>query len=42
VIMTVSDSTIVRFHQDRPGKNWLHDDLDRYEDEAVLRLRIAG
>lgn len=42
VFMTVTDSTIVRFHQDRPGKisRW-DDDLDRSERGAVLQLRIG-
>jgi len=40
VVMAIGDSTLVRFHRDRPGQGWLADDLEGYETEAVLRLRI--
>ena len=36
IVFTVGDSCVVRFHTDRPDSPWLADDIEGYEDTAVL------
>ena len=41
IIVTASDSYIVRFHNVRDGhKSWLADDLELHGDEGVMIVRV--
>ena len=42
VILTVTDSCIVRFHKQRAGESWLQHDLESYGDEAVLAISVPA
>lgn len=41
IIVSVSnDGCTVRFHEIRPGENWLADDIDQYAEEAILVIQV--
>ena len=40
IIVAVSDSCIVRFHMLRVGESWVAPDLETYENEAVMVVRV--
>lgn len=35
-----SEDVVIRFHKNRPGEQWLSDDLDQYSEEALMVLTI--
>ena len=42
VIASIGDSATVRFHENRKAQKWLDDNLERYENEAVLVLHVTA
>ena len=42
IILSVADGgCTVRFHKCRPGEVWLSENLDSYEHEAILAMRVG-
>jgi hypothetical protein len=39
-VLAVGDSYTVRFNKSRPGQSWLADDIEGYEQEAILQLLV--
>jgi hypothetical protein len=40
VVLSISDSCVVRFYRRRPAEAWLMEDLESYADEALLVLTV--
>ena len=40
ILAVAEDGCTVRFHEVRPGENWVADDLEGYANEAVLLLPV--
>jgi len=43
IILSVADGgSILRFHKCRPGETWLSEDLESYEQEAILTVIVRA
>jgi hypothetical protein len=40
ILLTVSDSCTVRFHKLRQGQRWLAEDIETYQNEAVMTIPV--
>jgi hypothetical protein len=42
IVSVAEDDCTVRFHEVRPGENWVTEDLESYAEEAILLLPVDG